>query len=151
LLASSDAAEPGATHAIRTPGEYVSLQGPKRLHLSATIEYEIVEWPDRDRGPWKVSTRKYLHHVVTDDHTEVILFHWHPDGDVKEPHIHVGSSQLGVNAVMGSNDHIPSGRVSFENVLHYLITHHGVVPHQTGWSKILADNNNRFAQWRTWH
>jgi hypothetical protein len=150
LLAPTTAAEPGGIRVLRTPGEYVPLQGSKRLHLSATLEYELVQTDDPDRGPWKVSTRKYMYHVVTDDHMEVILFHWHPGSEVPYPHMHLGSSQLRANAVVGSADHIPTGRVSFESVLGYMIQHQGVVPRRGDYLAVLAENNDNFTKWRTW-
>jgi hypothetical protein len=146
--------EPGAVRSIKVPRDagFIPLPGPKRLHLSAGLEYELVETDDPDRGRWKVSTRKYMYHVVTDDHTEVILFHWHPDTSSRTyPHIHLGSSQLLPTAVVGHGDHIPTGRLSFELVLTYLISEQGVVPRRGDWEKVLAENNAAFTQWQTWH
>ena len=131
---------------------YIPLRGENRLHLSVTIHYEIVQTSDPQRGPWKVSTRKYMYHVVADDMTEVILFHWHPDGksDEKEPHLHVGSSQLTPTAVVSRRTHLPTGRVSLESVLELLIQGFGVVPLRPDWQEILAASESDFHRWRTW-
>jgi hypothetical protein len=149
-IASAGAATPGGVRAIRTKGEYLPLHGATRLHMSAGMEYEIVQTEDPDRGPWKVTTKKYMYHVVTDDHTEVVLFHWHPDGKVKYPHIHVGSAQLQPTAVVASADHMPTGRISFERVVHHLISQLGVVAQRTDHETIISENDARFARWRTW-
>jgi hypothetical protein len=53
---------------MNAPGaRFAPLRGENRLHLSVAIQYEVVKTDDRERGPWKVSTRKYMYHVVTDD------------------------------------------------------------------------------------
>jgi hypothetical protein len=144
------AAEPGGIRAIRTPGEYIPLKGAQRLHLMATIEYEIIPIDDPQRGPWKISTRKYRYHVVTDDHTEVVLYHWHPGSKTDLAHVHLGSSQLMPNAVVDSHDHMPTGRISLESVLAYLITDLGVVALRKDYLQVLAKNNSNFETWRTW-
>lgn len=133
----------------QTPGEYIALQGASRLHLSATIEYEIIE--DSALGLWRISTHKYMYHVVTNDHTEVILYHWHPGGKgPDQPHVHLGSSQLRPNSVVQSSNHVPSGRISFEAVLTYLITDLRVVALRTDYLQVLAKNNRDFEARRTW-
>ena len=144
---------PGAIRSLNAPvAGFAPLRGENRLHLSVAIQYEIVQSPDPDRGPWKVSTRKYMYHVVADDMTEVILFHWHPDGKSTEkgPHLHVGSSQLTPNAVVSSRAHVPTGRVSLESVIELLIQDFGVVPLRADWRETLATSRTQFHQWRTW-
>jgi hypothetical protein len=89
--------------------------------------------------------------VVTDDHAEVILYHRHPDGDVKTPHLHLGSSQLRRDAVAESHDHIPSGRVSLEQVVWFLITQQDIVAARTNWQQVLRENDAKFVKWWTWH
>lgn len=147
--------EPGEVHAITTARQredYVSLTGPHRLSVSATIHYSIEKTDDPDRGPWKVCTRGYWYHIVTEDQAEVILFHWHPDSqsDLPWPHAHVGSSQITSHAVLSGFKHVPTGRVSLESVIRSLITDMGVVPKRPGWEAVLDDSEDRFRQWRTW-
>lgn len=145
--------EPGGVRSLKVPrgADYVPLAGAKRLHFSAALEYELIETEDADRGRWKVSTRKYMYHLVTDDHAEVLLFHWHPGTSTQPgPHLHLGSSQLLPTAVVGSGGHIPSGRLSLETVVIYLIAEQGVVPRRSDWEKVLAENNAKFERWRTW-
>lgn len=93
-----------------------------------------------------------MYHVVTDDLTEVIAFHWHPNshGGQQGPHLHVGSSQLTKGAVVSRRTHVPTGRVALESVLDLLISDFGVVPLRSDWEKTLAASFARFRQWRTW-
>ncbi len=154
LIRSHSSSQPGAPRSIQLParGSFVSLRGEKRLQAWFAIEYEIVQVDDPDRGPWKVKTRQYWYHVVAADLTEVILFHWHPDGRSTEqgPHLHVGSSQLTSNAVVSNKMHVPTGRVSLELVINLLIRDFNVVPLRADWQDVLARGNDRFEQWRTW-
>jgi hypothetical protein len=153
FVRSHDSTRPGGARSINAPASgFAPLKGENRLHLSVALQYELVETDDPNRGPWKASTRKYMYHVVTDDMTEVILFHWHPDGKSTQqgPHLHVGSSQLTRTSVVSHKTHVPTGRVALESVLDLLIRDFGVVPLRPEWEALLAESQNRFAQWRTW-
>jgi hypothetical protein len=153
FVRSHDSTAPGAVRSMNAPATgFAPLRGGNRLHLSVAIQYEVVRIDDRERGPWKISTRKYMYHVVTDDMTEVILFHWHPDGRSTQqaPHLHVGSSQLTPASVVSRRTHVPTGRVALEAVLELLIRDFGVVPLRTDWEASLAESRRRFEQWRTW-
>lgn len=154
LVRSHSSTQPGGVRAISAPraAEFTRLRGENRLQASFAIEYELVPTPDPDRGPWKVSTRKYMYHVVRDDMTEVILFHWHPDGKSSQqlPHLHIGSSQLTPDAVVSHRTHVPSGRVSLESVVELLIREFKVVPLRSDWQDVLDEGRQRFLEWRTW-
>lgn len=155
FVRSYGSATPGGIRSIIAPtaGRFVPLRGENRLHFSAALQYEIVKTDDPDRGPWKVSTKKYMYHVVTGDMTEVILFHWHPEvppGPQRGPHLHFGSSQLTRSAVVSHRTHVPTGRVSLESVIELLITDFNVVPRRADWKETLDESRQRFHDWRTW-
>lgn len=153
FVRSHDSTIPGAIRSVNAPGTgFAPLRGENRLHLSVAIQYELIKIDDPERGPWKVSTRKYMYHVVTDDMTEVILFHWHPDGrsTQQQPHLHVGSSQLTSASVVSHKTHVPTGRVALEAVLELLVRDFGVVPLRADWEASLTESRRRFEQWRTW-
>ncbi|MGH3529969.1 MAG: hypothetical protein ACRDQ6_22110 [Pseudonocardiaceae bacterium] len=153
LVRSHDSTKPGAIRSVNAPATgFAPLRGENRLHLSVALQYELIETDDRDHGPWKVSTRKYMYHVVTDDMTEVILFHWHPDGKSTQqgPHLHVGSSQLTHGSVVSRKTHVPTGRVALEAVLDLLIRDFGVVPLRLEWEAMLTEGQGKFEQWRSW-
>ncbi len=153
-MRSHDSGKPGAVRAFMAPtrGEFAPLRGAPRLHLSVQMEYELIQTDDPQRGPWKVSTSRYRYHVLSDDMTEVILFHWLPGGkcSTEDPHLHVGHSQLTSGAVLTRKTHVPTGRVSLESVIRLLITEFGVIPLRTDWSELLAECEARFQQFRTW-
>lgn len=155
LRPSHDARRPGAIRSVALPigRDYIRLAGETGLMFMAQIEYELVETEDPERGRWKVRTRQYRYHVVAADHTEVLLFHWHPErsGNRTFPHLHVGSSQLTTDAVMSGSAHIPTGRVALEAVIRLLITEFKVPAKRDDWEAVLADGEDRFVRWRTWH
>lgn len=136
----------------------MKVRGPHGdiLTVDLSINYEIVHIPhDRDRGPYKVSTRGYMHTVRTIDEAEVIGFHWHPDGKedgavVRTPHMHIGSTQLRPAGVISNKHHIPSPRMSVEEVLRYCIVEIGVEPLRTDWKSVLADSEDLFRMWASW-
>jgi hypothetical protein len=117
------------------------------------LEYEVVEARhDKVRGPWKVRTRQYRYHVVSDDNAEVVLYHWLPEGkcSTKRPHVHVGQSQLSPDAVFTRKQHMPTGRVSLEEVILMLIEELNVVPLKNDYRSVLEDGHAKFCEFRTW-
>jgi len=149
----------GRVHTIAwSEAEPVRVRGPEDdiLTLDLSIQYEIVHLPhDKDRGPYKVSTRGYMHALQTIDGAEVIAFHWHPngkgDGDtVRAPHTHIGSTQLNPAGVISKKHHIPGRRMSVEEVLRYCITEIGVMPLRNDWEPVLADSEDLFRMWASW-
>lgn len=144
------------THILTWHGaEPVPVQGPRGeiVTLDLEIEYEILHIPeDRERGPYKVSTRGYMHAVQTIDGGEVIAFHWHPNGHshVKDTHMHVGSTQLIPDGVLSKKHHIPAPRMSVEGVLRFCIEQIGVEPLRDDWASTLADSEDLFHMWATW-
>lgn len=134
-------------------GEPVLLKGPGKYHVQVSLEYDVVKLDgDPERGPFKVRTRAYRHHILTEDLTESILFHWHPDSSstYHRPHMHLGTSQLSKAAVLTRKTHIPTGRIAVEHVLQLLLDDFNVVPRRDDAATILDDCLSRFERWRTW-
>lgn len=150
---SAEGYRPGEGHAlILNRGQAVSLAARQPLQLYAQLEYDVVETDDDDRGPWKVRTRAYRHHVLTADTSEVALYHWHPGGTSRyeDPHAHVGTTQLRRAAIITGRMHLPSGRIAFEQVLMLLIREFGIEPRRDDHEAVIEDCFARFAKWRTW-
>jgi len=133
-------------------GKPVDLQGASRAQLHVQMEYAVVRSEDADRGRYKVSTRAYRYHVLTQDGTEALLFHWHPGGNStqKRPHVHLGNSLLGRDAVISRKAHVPTGRVALESVIRFLVDEYQVVPLREDHEQILEACLLRFERWRTW-
>lgn len=101
-------------------------------------------------GEWKVSTDGYAYHVWVPGESDEELFqwHWHPQRHREDCHLHVAVS----NDVLPDlhKKHIPSHRISFEEVLLFLIREMGVEPIRGDWEGKLADSKARFEAFRTW-
>lgn len=121
-------------------GEWVRLPGPARISLSAQMRYEIVETDDPGKGPWKVSTRTWIHHLKNADGVVRYAYHWHPDVNVADPHVHVDDDRL----------HVITGRIMLEDVLQ-LATEMGVEPvDQAAWEDLRRRNREAFHRGATW-
>lgn len=118
------------------------------LYLTATQNFHFEMDPDYARE-WKVKTDGYAYalFVSEDEAGQVFSWHWHPE--IKPScHVHVGPRQGRSRALYRL--HLPSGRVSFEEVLRFLIEEMGVRPARKDWDAILSDSQARFEAFRTW-
>lgn len=101
--------------------------------------------------PWAVRSLGYWYQVRRTGGPEVIAFHWHPrgqGGNIPFPHLHLGHA-IGPVAI-GAKAHVPTGRVSLEAVVAFLIRELGVRPLRPDWDDVLAANQAAFDAKRTW-
>lgn len=107
-------------------------------------QYEIIESDVAELGPWKVSTRAYEYRIEAADRAELATWHWHPEGvsTFIRPHVHVGGPLAGC--------HIPTGRVSVESVVRFLVLELGVRTLRGDAGTVLDEGEARFEDWRTW-
>lgn len=118
------------------------------LFLSAGQHFRTI--PDeRFEGEWKVRTEGYAYRLALSEETGAFLlaWHWHPNTR-PDPHLHVGADHPVVTEL--PRLHVPTGRVSFEEVGRFLITELGVVPMRRDWEETLAETESRFRAFRTW-
>jgi hypothetical protein len=122
--------------------------GQRPIILRLAHEY-IVREAEGEIGPWKVSTRGWIYDIADADGTPIVAFHWHPDrGRATWPHIHAYGDHPSVYL---DKLHPPTGRVSIEAVVRFLINDLDVVPLKEDWEQILARREAAFIAWRTWH
>jgi hypothetical protein len=110
------------------------------LYLYAAHTYTVT----RDRGGYVVRTGGYWYSVSSDESGgELVAWHWHVEGPswCKWPHLHARSS-LG--------DHLPTGRVAFEQVVRWLIHDAGVFPRHQDWEELLDRNEQDWRSRRSW-
>jgi hypothetical protein len=104
-------------------------------------------------GEWKVKTLEYIYRVATKNEPdgEYIAWHWHPltTPDRSAPHLHVATKHAVLGAALRKL-HVPTGRVSFEEVARFLITDLGVTAARNDWRQVLEDAESRFRTYRTW-
>jgi hypothetical protein len=123
-------------------GEVVKLRGGNKVGLSVSMQYQIVEVDDAERGPWKVSTVGYMYDLLLDGKA-LYEYHWHPISKSHEvrPHLHCSAVE---------KCHIPTGRIMIEDVLNLAIRY-GAKPNATKrWKELDQLNREKFARGATW-
>lgn len=108
------------------------------LHLVAS-QLLTPYFDDRGRE-YRCRTDKYTYSVFDDQQNEVASWHWHPE-TYRSPHVHVREAR---------GLHIPTGRVTFESVVRFLIEDLGVQEARQDWDSVLNDQEDRHLTWRTW-
>jgi hypothetical protein len=122
-------------------GTPVRLAGKRGLSIIIAQRYEIVEATGR-RGPWKVHTQGYTYHV-RNSRGDLLAYHWHPTYRVKGPHLHMFQSEI-------SKCHLPTNRVSLEEVLRTVIVDLGAQPIREDWDSVLKAGQEIFEKFQTW-
>jgi hypothetical protein len=106
------------------------------LSFRASMQFETLDLGrSQKRERFRVTTREYIYAVSLED-KEIIAAHWHPvsSSPYKEPHWHIGASALSEIGIHLTRAHIPSPRVSFEQMIRFMIEQMGVAPRREDWS-----------------
>lgn len=105
----------------------------------------------RGSSGWKVRTEAYVYKLLASGTHPHIQYHWHPDGDYlkKRPHIHF-NARSGVLKRSVSKYHFPTGRMSIEELIRFLIEEEQATPTRSDWSEVLQRNLECFEAYRTW-
>jgi hypothetical protein len=134
--------------ATTPPAIELTTEKGARLYLVSAQSFMVVQ--PRTLGGYKVRTTGYTYSVgLTDAVADARLaWHWHPDLGRKQAHIHVFFR----DEVMGKTDkwHLPTSRVFFEQVLHFLIGDLGVSPTRSDWVKVLDEVREGVEAAATW-
>lgn len=126
------------------------LGSPYSLFLLQRVK--VIPHP-RIEGEWKVKTLGYEYAIeLTKEKKEVIAFHWNSSVDNGlRAHIHVGLTGKGQS--LSNKHHIPSGRVSVENVVKFLIEELRVPPakaYRGTWNDLIEKALQKFNAFRSW-
>jgi hypothetical protein len=140
--------------ASEAPVRLQRSHGPSRLSPSPTQLFKII--PDeRYEGEYKAQTLAYIYTVHIEagssEDAEFVAWHWHPPTTPgrTEPHPHVHAEHR-LSGLSMSRLHIPTGRVSFEQVVRFLVDDLEVVPPRHDWRDVIAESEERFRAFRTW-
>jgi hypothetical protein len=131
----------------------LNLGSPSRLrgkHLYVTVKLQYrVTHAEGESGPWKVSTAAYFYALHDEKQREIMAFHWHPETEgQKQPHLHLyDASNI---ATMLAKVHVPTGRITLEQYLRFLIVELKVRPLRSDWQKVLEGTERKHLQYRTW-
>jgi hypothetical protein len=123
------------------------LKSNPTLFLTLKMQYRVTKAVGV-RGPWKVSTEAYYYGIHDRQQTEILSYHWHPKTERTFPHIHLHSGSSVIRALQGI--HLPTGRVSLEQVLRLLIEEMKVKPLRADWAKVIQGTQLRYELARTW-
>lgn len=125
----------------------------KSLVLQARMHYRIVEDGRPDMGPWRVTTEGYMYAVDTVDGAERFSWHWHPDtaGPHSYPHTHLAANIIGREGAFLSRTPMPSGRMTFEALIRYLLASGQVEPLCEDWDTRLTLAEAPHKLYRSWH
>jgi hypothetical protein len=117
------------------------------MFLTANQYYHYVADP-RYEGEWKVSTDGYAYVLRTSEAGRpVFQWHWHPESGLGACHLHVGAEHPEIDAL--HKLHLPTGRVSLEEVLRFAIEHFDV-ERRDDWDAVLGESQSRHEMFRTW-
>lgn len=140
---------PNGGRPIRVP-----LEAGGHLLLSASQRFVLVD-DRRYPGEYKTSTREYIYKVSEGSQAAsqqpVFEWHWHPSRGPAYPHVHAHPP---VAAEIWGEDmgrrHLPSGRVSLEEVIEFLLVDLHAVPVADDWRERLDEALRAFRSWQTW-
>jgi hypothetical protein len=123
----------------------LDVRDGRTLYLTATQAFRT----RKQKREWRVSATEYIYNVSESEgvHDYMFAWHWHPN-QRPECHLHV-SAELG-NHTKLDKKHFPTARVSFEEVLRFLIQEFNVAPAKKDWRRALAETQERHERYRSW-
>ncbi len=160
LRCVTDASIINSAHPTADTGlKFAFFTNPARLAGSPyalfLVQYiRIIPDPDQ-AGCWRVKTLSYEYNIeVWESRQEVICFHWNGQ-DLKNPHphIHIGWATSSNGTHLGPKSHIPSGRISVEDVVRFAVDELGVQPSgpfKTRWRHVVDASRKTFEQQKSW-
>jgi hypothetical protein len=114
--------------------------------LSFSQQYRLVQ--AQDTQLWRAQTRGYFYTVYDcsgDNPQEIFSYQWHPQTSVIFPHVHFKKGEPRI-----ARAHLPTGRISIESVVEFLILDLKVRPNRDDWSDTVRVNREIFEKYRSW-
>jgi hypothetical protein len=93
----------------------------------------------------------YAYELMREDGHTIVAYHWHPHGvsHVTVPHFHLGHAS-GVTRPELIAAHLPTGRVSLEQFIRFLLEDFEIRPNKSDWRGILERTQAAFEHHRSW-
>lgn len=113
------------------------------MHIITLVEVEHL----RHRRQWHVTTKMYEYRLLDHRLEEQLVYHWQPGPDFAgpdHPHVHVSATldvqidALSRRAIDLDKLHIPTGRVTLQDMIRMLITEFQVAPRRPDWRETLG-------------
>jgi len=129
---------------LASPSEGIGFGPDLKLSFSFHIE------PIVEDGMWRLATRRYDFTLTRSTRPIEIVFawHWHPaskQSRITYPHVHVPS------ASRFNTRHIPTGRVSLEDIILFGFDDLGVNQAHPDAHKTVTEVRDRHKKYQTWH
>jgi hypothetical protein len=145
------AGEPWRTAHFQDHFAILDRRNGQALRLELRHRYAVSE-AQGERGSWTVSTAEYIYEVADESDEVIAAWHWHPTsgqaGDEAHwPHLHAYGTR---DTLTLHKLHLPTGRVSIEAIVRFLIEDLDVVPGREDWRAVLDRHEDVFRQTRTW-
>jgi hypothetical protein len=88
------------------------------------------------RRRWETRLTGYLYHVLADDVSPIVMYHWHRCGAswVTWPHLHAGGLAGGIELKAA---HMPTHRVSLEEFLTMILEARWAEQMRSDWQTVL--------------
>lgn len=94
-----------------------------------------------DGRAWTAQRLAYQYQVHTNAGEEILAFHWHPErGSPDRAHLHI-SSGAGTLRPELQRAHVPTGPVSLEDFLAFLIRDFDVRERRHDWEEVLTSSS----------
>jgi hypothetical protein len=118
--------------------------------------FRIIRDPEARQGPYRATTVEYWYRLAWQDGPALLSFHWTPETTMPTqrtfPHLHVEAGLLGPAGAVRLRSfnklHVPTGRVSCESIIRFLIEEMKVPPIKPSWQSVLEVQEARFHEHR---
>ena len=150
-----------ATGSMEAETDFIMLRRKdgSKLYLELVQHIELAKAATEKGDRYRVSTLRYIYGIWENPDKCLLAWHYHPDLDVSFPHIHVYDRKTEEEKKAGQKPgilhalHIPSGRVSLEDVIQFAIIELGVIPdrkREKDWQQVLKETSARFEANKSW-
>ena len=133
--------DPRSHSLLLNNGQTVRLAGASRFGLQVQQSY-MIEAPETRGDLWTVRVVAYAYTLSDSDRREILNYHWHPLGSsrILRPHLHLEQgARVGRPDIRDS--HFPTGPVSINAFLRFLIGELSVEPTRPNWELILGNED----------
>ena len=130
---------PRSSHHLELPdGQPVALAGAHNLMLNLEPHFRVRR-TESQGDQFHVEIVGYGYIVYDSEQREILAYHWHPGPRefVQTPHFHLGSgARVGFDPLV-SKTHLPTGYVTFAEIIRVLIRDLSVQPIRSDWEAVL--------------
>ena len=131
---------PTSQYLILPGASPVPLAGDHNLMLDVQ-PYFRVRAVQSQQGHHRVDLEGYHYSIHDGERKEIITYHWHPGRRSfhQAPHLHLGAGAGMSFKALETKPHLPTGHVTFGEIIRFLINDLSVQPLRTDWNDVLDE------------